>query len=100
MTSNVQAFIDAADIFDIAVEEGRMLHFNGGQAHIWMWKNRNTVLSIDFTTTQAPQLYVSLNAQYIQDNKHNCADYQERYRTQSMKEWTYSFFKDQEEQNV
>ena len=100
MTTNVQAFIDAGDIFDIAVDERRLLHFNGGQAHIWMWKNRNTVLSIDFTSANTPKIDVSLNAQYIQDNKHNCAHYQEHYKTHSMKVWNYNFYKNQEEQNV
>lgn len=93
----VKAYIDAGAMFDIAANEGRLLHFNGGQAHIRMWKNRNTVLSIDFAAGKGPQLSVWISEQYIKDNEHNCADYQERYKTQSMEEWIYSFFKDQEQ---
>lgn len=96
MQTDIQSFIDAGDIFDIAAEESRLLHFNGAQAQIWMWKNRNTVLTIDFSQSNRPGVYVSLNKQYIDDNKHNCADYKERYQTSSMKEWIYSFFQEQE----
>lgn len=92
MTVNVQAFIDAADLFDIAVEEGRLLHFNGGQAHIQMFPNRDTILSIDFTAQSEPRITAWLSPQYVADNKPSCAHYKERYKDWSHKEHLYNHY--------
>ena len=81
----VKANIDAGEMFDIAANEGRLLHFNGGQAHIRMWKNRNTVLSIDFAAGKSPQLSVWISEQYIKNNEHNCENYKQQYEHWSMK---------------
>lgn len=91
MNTKEQEFIDAGDAFDIAVSESRLLHFNGGQAHIQMWENRNTVLSIDFTTPR-PQITIWLSERYVQDNKHASANYKERYKNWSMKEHLFNHF--------
>lgn len=92
MKVDVQAFLDAGDIFDIAAEEGRILHFNGAIATILMWKNRNTVLTIDFNGMNRPNIYVSLNEQYVKDNKASGPHYKERYKDWSYKEFLYNHF--------
>ena len=92
MTVDVQAFLDAGDIFDIAAEEGRILHFNGAIATILMWKNRNTVLTIDFNGVNRPNLYVSLNEQYVKDNIASGPHYKERYKDWSYREFLYNHY--------
>lgn len=92
MKVDTQSFLDAGDIFDIAAEEGRILHFNGGQATILMWKNRNTVLTIDFSGKYRPEVSVHISKEYVDQNKASGPHYKERYKDWSYKEHLYNHF--------
>lgn len=92
MKVDTQSFLDAGDIFDIAAEEGRILHFNGGQATILMWKNRNTVLTIDFSGKYRPEVSVHISKEYVDRNKASGPHYKERYKDWSYKEHLYNHF--------
>lgn len=92
--NNIQAFIDAGDVFDIAVEEGRLLHYNGAQAYIRMWPKRNTVMIIDFSAATEPDIKVWLSEQYVNNNCHSGKHYQESLKDFSLKEFLYSHYKE------
>lgn len=92
MLTDVQSFIDAGDVFDIAVDEGRLMHFNGGQAVIRMFPNRNTIMAIDFNGKYRPDISISINEQYVENHKHYGAEYKKRYEDWSMKEHLFNHY--------
>ena len=70
---NKITFVQSLELIDLAAEEYRLYHYNGGQAYIRLDMNLNALMIIDHTTHGEVKIEVMDGTQYFID----CAGYNE-----------------------